>query len=188
MARIYEYKDYTEYVEWQTKTNKKKINWVFARKSVIDQLSKLKPDAKNIICHGTRNGAEQKYFLENFPKAYIIGTEISDTATSFDMTVQHDFMEQRQEWIEKFDIVYSNSFDHTIQPKETLAVWKQQLNKNGHLFLEYSEEQSVCIPQDPLDAELSEIIEWMIEAEFSNVKILDYIRGQNNSRIVHGIN
>lgn len=187
MAKIYEYKNYDEYVQWQTKTNKEKITWIFARENVINRLAKLSPGAKNIICHGTRNGAEQKYFLKNFPEAYIIGTEISDTATQFEMTVQHDFMVQREEWIEKFDIVYSNSFDHTIKPEDTLTVWKQQLSQNGHLFLEYSEQQSVCIPQDPLDAKLSEVVQWVVEAGFSNVEVIDDIRGKNNSYIVHGI-
>ena len=65
MAKIYKYKDYEEYVEWQTKTNKSKITWTFVREDVINKLSKLNPDAKNIICHGTRNGTEQKHFLKN---------------------------------------------------------------------------------------------------------------------------
>lgn len=187
MAKIYKYKDYEEYVEWQTKTNKSKITWTFVREDVINKLAKLSPDAKNIICHGTRNGTEQKHFLKNFPNAYIIGTEISDTATQFEMTVQHDFMEQREEWIEKFDIVYSNSFDHSIRPEDTLAVWKQQLNQNGHLFLEYSEQQSECIPQDPLDAKLSEVERWVVQAGFSNVEVVKGVRGKNNSCVVHGV-
>ena len=38
MAKIYKYKDYEEYVEWQTKTNKSKITWTFVREDVINKL------------------------------------------------------------------------------------------------------------------------------------------------------
>ena len=38
--KIYEYEDYDDYVRWQTKINKIKLNWVYANKTVIDTISK----------------------------------------------------------------------------------------------------------------------------------------------------
>ena len=155
--KIYQYKDYDEYVEIQTAANKIKEGWVFARKSTIRQICDNQREASNVLCHGTRNGAEQKMFLQQFPKSYVIGTEISDTAAKYPMTVQHDFSKPKEEWIGKFDIVYSNAFDHSICPEETIKVWGDQLNEHGRIYLEYAEECSICIPADPLEATLKEV-------------------------------
>ena len=62
------------------------------------------------------------------------------------------------DWVGKFDIVYSNSIDHSIDPHETIRVWKDQLSENGKMYIEYSEQQSVPnYPQDPLHASAAEI-------------------------------
>lgn len=155
--KIFKYKDYDHYKEAQTRTNKAKLDWIYARESVIKVICKDKATASNIICHGTRNGAEQQYFKKHFPNAYIIGTEISDTAEKFPMTVQHDFTHEKEEWIAKFDIVYSNAFDHSIDPEKTITTWKNQLTETGRLYLEYAESQSICNDADPLDATKEEI-------------------------------
>jgi hypothetical protein len=155
--KIYEYEDYDDYVRWQTKINKIKLNWVYANKTVIDTISKDRNIAEFIICHGTRSGAEQKFFKNNFPSAYIIGTQISDTASQFEMTIQHDFAIPKKEWIGKADIVYSNSYDHCIDPIKTITTWKEQLSSSGLLYLEYSERDSVCEAADPLLATQKEV-------------------------------
>ena len=155
--KIYEYESYEDYVAAQTRANKIKLKWVYVKEGTIGKIAKDKGTAENILCHGTRNGTEQKYFKSHFPDAYIIGSEISETATQFPMTIQHDFAMVREEWIGKFDIVYSNSFDHSIDPEKTIQVWKDQLSDNGKLYLEYSEIESVCEPSDPLDATTKEI-------------------------------
>jgi len=157
--RIYEYKDYNEYVEAQTKTNRNKLSWVYWKPASLEGVSNHKKTADNILCHGTRNGAELKFFKKRFPNAYVVGTEISDTATQFHMTVQHDFTLPKEEWLGKFDIVYSNSFDHSIDPEKTIDTWKNQLSPTGTLYLEYSEEQSEGSYADPLDATAKEIEE-----------------------------
>ena len=157
--KIYEYKDYNEYVENQTKANKQKIGWKFVRPHAIKSIADDRgaKEVNFIICHGTRNGAEQKMFKEHFPNADVIGTEISDTASQFEMTIQHDFAVQRQEWIGKADLVYSNSFDHSIDPVKTIQTWRDQLAENGTLYIEYNERLSVCEPVDCLDATTSEM-------------------------------
>lgn len=158
--KIYKYKDYDEYVEWQIRTNKSKAGWVYVKESTIRQIVEVAPFASNIICHGTRAGAEQKYFKKFLRNANILGTEISDNATDYPMTIQHDFNMQKPEWIGKFDIVYSNCIDHSIDPKATLKTWSEQLVETGIMCVEYSQRQS--IPggnvNDPLDATLNEIV------------------------------
>jgi len=84
--KIYEYKDYDEYVEWQIRTNKSKKGWVYVKESTIQQISKDRPLATRIICHGTRAGAEQRFFKKYLPNAEVLGTEIGDA--EYPMTVQ----------------------------------------------------------------------------------------------------
>ena len=150
--KVYKYKDYDHYVEEQTKANIRKLHWVYVKEHTIQFISKQHPFASSIICHGTRNAAEQKFFKKYYPNAQIIGTEISETAKAFPMTIQHDFAIQKENWIGKFDIVYSNSFDHSIDPNKTLVTWRDQLSSSGKMFIEYSEEHSEMTPSDPLEA------------------------------------
>ena len=103
--KIYKYKNYAQYVEEQTKANKIKLGWTYVKRPIIDSIcnnySSLRTengvvennqDPSLIICHGTRKGTEQKLFQIYYPEAEIIGTEISETAKQFKMTIQHDFM------------------------------------------------------------------------------------------------
>ena len=124
MLQVYNYDSYEKYVEEQTTANKKKLHWEFTKESHVKWIKSKKLGAFNIICHGTRGGGEQRCFKECWPEAYVIGTEISETASQFEMTIQHDFAIQKPEWIGKFDILYSNSFDHSIDPDKTIETWK----------------------------------------------------------------
>jgi len=169
--KIYTYRDYDHYVEMQTEANKKKIDWRYVKpetvKRIVDHFRKnFDGDPKAIICHGTRNGGEQQFFQGHFPNAEIVGTEISETAEQFPMTVQWDFTKQKDEWIGKHDIVYSNSFDHSIDPEETLRVWTEQLTPNGILYIEYSEQQSESSAYDPLDATNKEVVKMIRDKGF----------------------
>jgi len=179
--KIYQYEDYEDYVKKQTFHNRSKINWIYVKKSTIDTIVKDKQSADNILCHGTRRGAEQEYFKKHFPNAYIIGTEISDTASQFPMTIQHDFTFPKEEWINKFDIVYSNSIDHSIDPLQTILTWKDQLVKDGRLYLEYSEDQSICTTADPLMATNDEIKQLIDDA---GLIIIQQFGGNKNNGIV----
>ena len=178
---VYEYENYEEYVEAQTHFNKSKLSWSYfetkkngkegPRKGIITimaskYLGNISGD-KNVICHGTRGGHEQKFFKSLYPKGDIVGTEISETATQFPMTVEWDFTKENYKWINKFDIVYSNSFDHTIDPQETLRVWHGQLKEGGFMFIEFSEHSAHTAQRsDPLKATFKEIEKLIIESNF----------------------
>jgi len=159
--RVYKYNSYDHYVEEQTKGNKEKLNWVYVKETSIKRIKSYKDAASNIICHGTRNGAEQAFFKKYYHEAYVIGTEISDTASSFPMTVEWDFANQKDEWVGKFDIVYSNAFDHSFDPIKTLNTWKDQLSDNGVLVIEYSQRQSIMSAMDPVEATNEEFIDML---------------------------
>lgn len=182
--KIYQYKNYEEYVAEQTKANKRKLHWVYVREHTIQHIHKDKPLASHIICHGTRNAAEQNFFQKYYPAAEIIGTEISETATQFPMTVQWDFAMPKYEWIGKFDIVYSNSFDHSIDPLKTLDTWKNQLTDSGRMYIEYSSVHSLMSPSDPLDATHEEFVQLLKD---SGLRSLNTIVGKRAGSLLYTI-
>lgn len=175
MVKVYEYKDYDEYVNIQTRENKKKVSWVYAREDGMKGITEDKGTAESVICHGTRNGKEMTFFAKYWPDARYVGTEISDNAHEFKHTVQWDMQEPNEEWIGQFDVVYSNAYDHVIKPEYTLQTWKDQLKEGGTLYLEYAEAQSIGNENDPLDATLKEVIQLVIDAGFKNVACLDTV-------------
>lgn len=151
--KVYEYKNYEEYLESQVEANVAKLKMVYVEKKTINKICEDAKSATKILCHGTRNAAEQFYFKENFPNAEIIGTEVSHTADKFPMTVQHDFNESKTEWVGQFDIVYSNAFDHAFDPIKTIQIWADQVKLGGKLYLEhgYGEEDNRARPWDPVE-------------------------------------
>lgn len=169
---LFQYKDYDDYIEHQKKHNKIKLGKiVYVREYTINDISNHKgPDVKNILCHGTRDASEQKYFKKRYPEAYIIGSEVGPSAQSSPMTIEHDFNKQREEWVNKFDIVYSNSYDHSITPVETLEVWKEQLNDTGLLYLEYAQNRSNPSESDPLGATDEEVRGFISQAGLTIVE------------------
>lgn len=159
--KIYQYTDYADYVDSQVEANIRKLKNVWVEEKTIKQIFEYRPNANSILCHGTRNAAEQKYFKKFYPDAQILGTEISPTATQFPMTVQWDFHETNSEWIDMFDIVYSNSFDHAYDPVKMLTAWKSQISTQGNIFLEhgYSSVDNNSRWSDPLEIYEDELIE-----------------------------
>ena len=89
------------------------------------------------ICHGVRTGNEVRKFRE-FLGSGVIGTDISNVR--FADVIAWDFNRINQEWVDQFDFVYSNSFDHSYDPGKTIGVWAQQLRKQGKLFLHWGYE------------------------------------------------
>jgi hypothetical protein len=180
--KLYNYNSYEEYVTAQVEGNVRKIN-----NSYVDPISlsglvghlyeeyNLKPST--IICHGTRRGLEQQYFLDTYSKLgvspNVIGTEISHTATEYSNTIQWDFHEVKPEWVNAIDLIYSNSFDHSYKPTECLKTWMSCLSENGICVLEYSE---VCDTKsgvtDPFGATLEEYKEF-ISKDYNILEILN---------------
>ena len=184
--RTYQYKNYEEYVEKQTFYNKKKLHWDFLDFNSINFITSRKMFATYVICHGTRRGNEQQYFKELLgPTSYVIGTEISETATQFPMTVQHDFAIQKSEWINKFDILYSNSFDHSYDPYRTMNTWLDQINDNGKMYIEWSEtENDSNSEMDPCAGSLKEFEIFLREY---NLIFSKFLNGKNNIKYIYEI-
>ena len=83
--------DYEAYRKIQEIGNRAKIDNVFTTEELIETVSSHARQrlgvVSSILCHGTRNGMEQRWFKYRFPEAEILGTEISETAAQFPMTI-----------------------------------------------------------------------------------------------------
>lgn len=181
--KIYEYKTYDAYVEAQTAANKRKINQVWVHESTVQLIAKyIRYKVRRILCHGTRNGAEQLLFKASYPKAWVIGTEISETATTFPHTIQHDFHEPYMDFAERFDVVYSNSFDHAYDPLKALCTWRDQLGLQRRLFLEVGLGKDVNYSKqsDPLQIDDGEIRKLIADANLRLIRTFSTIGGGNH--------
>ena len=145
---LHKYDSYEEYKESQIKLNKRKIDLTFADEKTLKKVSsivkesidiqKTKPSKVFGICHGSRNGFEQNLLNKIIPDSDIIGTDISDTALNFENTVHWDFHDKKDEWVGKFDFVYSNSLDQSWKPKHALSTWLDQIKDDGVVIIEHT--------------------------------------------------
>lgn len=158
--------DYELYREIQTLGNKGKLDRVSVKQDNIAYLCRnlenVIPKIEFVLCHGTRNAAEQKFFAAALPQPVkILGTEISDTADQFPMTIQWDFHETKPEWIGAADIVFSNSFDHSYDPDKLFKAWLSCLRVNGVMALEWGKTHNAARPQilDPYKVSFDRLLE-----------------------------
>jgi hypothetical protein len=123
----------------QEKGNRAKIGQIWTSEPNLRFICQWLKDRgltpKFVLCHGTRNGFEQRIFSEAF-QCEVLGTEISPTASQFPMTVQADFHEPNPDWDRRADIVYSNSLDHAYDPAKALRAWAQSVRDGGVIILE----------------------------------------------------
>ena len=104
--KVYGYRDYEHYVEQQTLANVNKLDWVWVTRDAVRFLAKhyrkFRNEPETVLCHGSRNGTEVKWFSEEFPAADVLGTDISHTATDFPNQVQWDMQKENPDWIGKW--------------------------------------------------------------------------------------
>jgi hypothetical protein len=179
--RVHKYKNYEEYKKIQVMANKQKIKSVFAdgnaiKKVLVPYILSVIDSPKFGICHGTRNGTEQQSFITGFMDnnltVDILGTEISDTAKNYPNTIEWDFHEVKDEWINSVDFIYSNSFDHSYKPKECLDSWMSCLSPNGIAIIEWTDCDINPRPMDPTGGTVDEY-KVMINDKYDLVDVLE---------------
>jgi hypothetical protein len=145
---IYEHKDYDEYVRLQRRLTRKKTNtgrntFYWIDENGLSDVNKLLhsyvDDIKTMVCHGCRNGLEVNIFQTLNPNAKVFGTDLYGRAYRYDRTYfrEMDFDEVPPEWIGYFDVIYSNSIDHSRDPINTLLAWKSELKDGGICFVNF---------------------------------------------------
>ena len=194
LFKIYKYKNYDEYKDTQIFFNKQKINKVWADENTLKIISNfLKENIKSEkikgLCHGSRNGFEQKCFINEIPSAEVIGTDISETANDYDNSIVHDFHDEKKEWIENFDFVYSNSLDQSYDPEKALNTWINQVKKDRYVIIEHSDQHGVISSgkMDPFGVEAN-FFPYLLTEWFGHkisLKIIKSIKKNKNDAPVY---
>ncbi len=184
---LYKYKNKDEYRRIQEAGNIKKLHCTFVNEKVIDTISEyIIRNIKNPtlgICHGTRRGVEQQLLIDKTGAA-VIGTEISSTATQFPHTIKWDFHDVKSEWINNVDFIYSNSLDHSYDPKFALSQWLKCLNDNGLCFIEYTAFNKQFSKLDCFSSsrgEMGELIRSVGDVQCM-IKVRDYHQGRPRNK------
>jgi hypothetical protein len=132
--KLKKYKSTFEYIQEQVALNEKKLSNVFIKDYEIDALAALSkafvPKAKFGVCHGARNGYEVKALRDRLGYN-IIGTDISQSVLSIPNMICWDFHSAKPEWLGQVDFIYSNSLDHSHNPKKCVASWMSCLTRSG---------------------------------------------------------
>lgn len=186
--KVWEYKNYDEYVDAQIMGNLLKYkSHSYVDNDIIGGIvnymisNKLKPIFG--LCHGSRRGLEQEYFVNWFKSQNIdvsvLGTEISPTATEFKDTIQWDFNEAKDEWVNSVDFIYSNSFDHSFNPSKTIDVWMGCLRDGGMCFVEWSDD---CLKNRPMDPVAGTLEEW-VSLFNKKYKVVDVLQQSTKGKV-----
>jgi SAM-dependent methyltransferase len=160
----------------QEKGNRAKIDQVWTNEAnlrfLCDWLRSHGAHPSFVLCHGTRNGFEQRIFHEAL-NCEVIGTEISPTASQFPMTVHHDFHEVRPEWDGKADLVYSNSLDHAYDPAKALNAWVRTVRPGGFIVLDKASDSDPhgISDLDPFGISLPNLLVFVLDALGDKVSV-----------------
>ena len=138
---------YKEYVRIQIERHSlkkdKKRDEVYYKKffgELIEYLDKSKH--YEMICYGTRNNNERdlwKHLFNQFKyDVAVYSLDIApDTEPSHKPDFVYDFNKLPGDFIDKWDIIFSNAIDHAPDATTTFNHWLKTLNIGGLLVLEF---------------------------------------------------
>ena len=141
------FSDYKEYKKTQIEKSSrqlydaegKQIHWITQKEAerVAEHFKQNSLEANFGICHGSKIGFEVSLFraLLGFN---IIGTDIGEFAENKPYMLRHDFHEVNADWLRSVDFIYSNSLDHSYDPRKALFAWSECLHESGVMYIEWS--------------------------------------------------
>lgn len=194
---LYKFKNYQEYKDIQIQGYNAKVNshsWVDTNSvgGLVNYIFNYNPDVSFGLCHGTRRGVEQQAFIDYFKvvnkEVKVIGTEIAkDAHKRFPNTIEWDFHNVKDEWINNTDFIYSNSFDHSYDPEKCLDAWMSCLNDKGICIIEWTtDDNNNSRPMDPFAASLEEYKE-LISSKYEILDILENNPKESKSTTFTGL-
>jgi SAM-dependent methyltransferase len=162
-VNIRHFDSYDSYVRMQAITDRKKSARTSIRlddvRNIKSRLELMGIGAQSIVCHGARNGEEVDWFSEVF-ECEAVGTDL--LSRSHPGVVKWDFHDRKDEWIGRFDLVYSNSLDHSHDPPLAVGTWAEQLRPGGVLCVQWSQDHVRAVMGDCFGAQFHEYI-WLLE-------------------------
>lgn len=183
--KVFKYQDYNHYLEVQIEANKAKFHCQWVGHETIEEIYRL-VRAKKILCHGVRNGGEMFVFDALYEPEHIVGTDIAPTVNKLEEkfeVYQHDFHDRLIDYVDYFDLVYTNSFDHSYAPRVALSTFNEQLVVGGHLAIELmvGDNNGSC-EMDPLEISIEEYKELLKEIDHVVTSEFDteYVHGRGH--------
>lgn len=178
-----EFSSYDHYVKTQEKTvNRRGLGPYFTdveMQRIADWCKLHDLIVRRGICHGARNGLEADELMKVLPGSAMFGTDLfpysgkSALVKGKATVVRCDFAKRHPRWVGRFDLVYSNSLDHALNPEETLKVWFEQLGLEGVLFVQWNRSDLTVKAGDCFGGELMEHVALM--NQFGKVVDLLYV-------------
>lgn len=136
-----------DYANYQIKRHAQKMNMKqpFEAYEIVAQcIKKSVPDIEHskllMICLGTRNNHERDCFSLLFPNFEVKSLDISPLSKA-DYIM--DFTNFSKDWENTYDIIYSNSIDHSFSATKTFDQWLKLIKTGGILVLSFSYNHSV---------------------------------------------
>jgi len=180
--KVFKYRDYKHYKKAQIEANIEKYVYAWVDTETVEKIKKYVKKADKILCHGVRNGAELKYFNEVYSPSHIVGTDISPTVNRIkDFEVYEVDFHDPIKYTDYFDIVYTNSFDHSYAPRKALETFNDQLTVGGYLVVELpTGADNHSNEMDPLMIEKEEYLEML--QDINHKIIMDFRMEYNEYR------
>jgi len=188
-TRLLKPANYAAYRATQIEGNRRKLGHVFAHEANIAVIAAYAENrigsVRSVLCHGVRNGRELEWFAKHLSGApEMLGTDISDTATQFPHCIQWDFHDENPDWLGKWDLIYSNSWDHAFDPERAFAVWVRCLSPRGLLVLEHSRYHNPdkADALDPFGASIRGLRETLDRAGAPDFAVIDTLHLPNGHK------
>jgi SAM-dependent methyltransferase len=147
MRTTQEKPDYKDYLKWQKERALKKwglkeyAKVLFKQnfKAMWREVSGVIGQPKVIGCMGIRNGAEYFEFKQYLPESVVYGIDIQEKVVEVGENCYCcDFNNLPKDWEEKFDLLFSNSLDHSFEVTETIEEWRRVTKKGGFILIQFS--------------------------------------------------
>jgi len=101
-------------------------------KVAVELRSLRELNENEMVCLGTRNNHERDTFAAELPEVNVYSLDIGpESSADFIM----DFTKFPKDWTRKWDLIYSNSIDHSYDSTSTFKEWIRVLKPNGILML-----------------------------------------------------
>jgi len=95
--------------------------------------------------------------LSDITENSVIGVEVNPEAVRQDTWIG-SFDEMPKSWENKFNIVYSNSFDHSYDVNKTVKEWKRVIRPGGYLILGSAKESTPSATDRVANISLNDIL------------------------------
>lgn len=171
--KSFNFRDYDHYLwaqttRWSSKKNKRRKLENYRRhiKFLLDSGAKI----DSVLCQGVRNDNEIRCFKALLNPSIIKGTDIAFEDLDAGI-IKCDFIKLPQSLDGPWDLIYSNSLDHAMNPCAALKEWSRVLSDDGWMVISFSCED--VSDGDPTSFDRDEAVRFMNDIGMTVLNIID---------------